>query len=78
MWLAFLFRVSLYKESIWYLILFVSTYLFIFIYLHYLERVNTFSYTAILPYGPLITNMQSYTNVKTLKTIYKYNTVKKQ
>ena len=27
----------------------------LFIFIHYFERVNTFSYTAILPCGPLVT-----------------------
>ena len=56
----------------------IVLFIYLFIYLHYFERVNTFSYTAILPYGPLITHIQSYTNVKTFKTIYKYNTIKNQ
>ena len=39
--------------------------IYLFIYIHYFERVNTFSYTAILPCGPLVTKF--YIHVKDIK-----------
>ena len=45
-----------------------ETYLFLFIYIHYFERVNTFSYAAILPCGPLSTNIQAFIQAYTWNT----------
>ena len=42
--------------------------IYLFIYIHYFERVNTFSYTAILPCGPLVTKY--YIHVKDIKQIH--------
>ena len=41
---------------------------YLFIYIHYFERVNTFSYAAILPCGPLSTNIQAFIQAYTWNT----------
>ena len=45
----------------------MHSHLFVYsIYLHYFDRVNTFSYTAILPCDPLVTKY-TYMPVKDIK-----------